>query len=170
MQSIPAPSFVTFQTVPCKLHVCCQFKVLHKVLEPAATAKSRGTKHDCAVPNRNTQRKEDRKTIQTTLDVRPVVPMRHHVAFSSETNCCTFGSAPTGWQFPRPQLSPSIATEAFKAAPLTPVVGGPVGRIVGERGGRQSTLPCIPNAHNSQGPNSHKPRLFITGIRMAAYI
>ena len=167
MQSNPSPSFVTFQTVPCKLHVCCQFKVLHKVLEPVATAKSRGTKHDCAVPNTNTQRKEDRKTIQATLDVRPVILMRHHATFSSKTNCCTFGSAPTGWRFPPPQLSPSIATEAFQAAPLTPVV---VGRIVGECGGRQSTLPCIQSAHNSQGRNSHKPGLFITRIGMAAYI
>ena len=85
-------------------------------------------------------------------------------------NCCTFGSTPTGWRFSQPQLSPPIATEAFQAAPLTPVVGGPVGRIVGERGGRQSTLPCIQSAHNSQGRNSHKPGLFITGIGMAAYI
>ena len=140
------------------------------MLEHAATAKSRGTKHDCAVPNTKTQRKEARKTIQATLDVRPVVLMRHHATFSSKTNCCTFGSAPTGWRFPPPQLSPSIATEAFQAAPLTPVVGGPVGRIVGERGGWQSTLPCIQNAHNSQGRNSHKAGLFITGIGMAAYI
>ena len=87
-----------------------------------------------------------------------------------DARCCTFDSAPTGWRFPRPQLSPLIATEAFQAAPLTPVVSGPVGRIVGERGGRQSTLPCIQSAHNSQGHNSHKPRLFITGIGMAAYI
>ena len=61
MQSSPAPSFVTFQTVPCKLHVCCQFKVLHKVLEPVATAKSRGTKHDCVVPNTKHPKKRRQK-------------------------------------------------------------------------------------------------------------
>ena len=85
-------------------------------------------------------------------------------------SCCVFGGAPIAWRFPWPQPSLSIATEAFQVASLVPVVGGPVGRTIGERTGRQSTLPCIQGAHNAQGCNSHKPRLLITRIGMAAYI
>ena len=68
------------KSVPCKLHACCNFKVLCKVLETATPAKSRGAKHYYAVPNTNNQRKEDKKTIWSILLVPPVVPTCHHVS------------------------------------------------------------------------------------------
>ena len=37
------------------------------------------------------------------------------------------------WLFPRPQMSPSIATEAFQVACLSPIVGGPVFKTGGVR-------------------------------------
>ena len=42
--------------------------------------------------------------------------------------------------FPRPQIAPSIMTEAFQEPSLFPAVGGPVCKTVGIRGGRQSSI------------------------------
>ena len=64
--------------------------------------------------------------------------------------CGTSGGARTGWRFPCMQISPSIATEAFQAAALSPVIGGPVYRTVAKRNGRQSTFVHVQGAHSTR--------------------
>ena len=64
--------------------------------------------------------------------------------------CHASSGARTGWRFPCMQISPSIATEAFQAAALSPVIGGPVYRTVAKRNGRQSTFVHVQGAHSTR--------------------
>ena len=73
------------------------------------------------------------------------------------------GGAPTGWShLPSPQLSPSIATEAFQAASLTSVVGGPVWKTVDTTRRSAIDFTSFQRHTDAQGHKRHKPGLFIT--------
>ena len=72
--------------------------------------------------------------------------------------------------FPRPRISPSIATEAFQAVSLVPVVGGRVCKTFGTRGGRQSTPSSLAGRTDARRQDTVQPGLFTTGEGMTACI
>ena len=75
---------------------------------------------------------------------------------AKNTGCHACGSAPTGWHFLQPQLSPSIVMEAFQAASLVLVVGPFAGPLAYAAVGNRLLFTCKSHGYTAARHNTTK--------------